>query len=75
MHVLKTGNLSYFLLTGLGFLIAITASVNQFTGNSVCPKTISGIALCYYSLAIFSALLIIKRILIKNDSEDYQNDF
>jgi len=74
-HVLKVAYKSYFLFTGIGFLIAVAASINQFTGNSICPKTINGIAICYHSLVVFSSLLIIKRELIKYPSSSLHDYF
>lgn len=64
-HLLKKYNSIYFLFTGLAFLIAIVASVMQFKGLGECPKLDNGMPMCYLSFALFSALIILKIILIK----------
>jgi len=74
-HILKMGNVIYFTCTGLAFIIALIATIMQLAGNEICPKSIGGIALCYYSLVLFSSLLILKRILIKNVPENLQDHF
>ncbi|WP_036155493.1 hypothetical protein [Maribacter forsetii] len=61
-HLLKKWNLIYFLFTGIAALIALVASVMQFIGNAECPKTDSGIPMCYISLLIFTSLIILKKI-------------
>lgn len=67
-HLLKKWNVLYFLFTGLAGSIALMASIMQFTGNAECPKTTSGTPMCYYSLLIFSSLIILKiyQLKIKN---------
>ncbi|MFV1448172.1 hypothetical protein VBZ51_03450 [Maribacter sp. HS] len=61
-HILNKWNLIYFLLTGLAALIALVASIIQFMGNAECPKTTSGIPMCYLSLVIFTALIVLKQL-------------
>ena len=50
----------YYLFTGLAAGIALIASIMQYTGNGECPKTNSGIPMCYYSLLLCSILIILK---------------
>ncbi|WP_430410449.1 hypothetical protein [Kordia sp.] len=64
-HLLNKWNVLYFLFTGVAGSIALIASIMQFTGNAECPKTASGTPMCYYSLLLFSSLIILKIILIK----------
>lgn len=64
-HLLKKWNVLYFLFTGLAGSIALIASIMQFTGNSECPKTASGTPMCYYSLLLFSSLIILKTYHLK----------
>ncbi|MEP5254199.1 MAG: hypothetical protein ABJQ39_03995 [Winogradskyella arenosi] len=59
-HLLKKGNVLYFLFTGLAGSIALIASVMQFMGEAQCPKTASGTPMCYYSLLLFSSLMALK---------------
>ena len=59
-HLLKKRNTLYFLFTGLAGSIALVASIMQYTGNAQCPKTTSGTPMCYYSLLLFSSLIILK---------------
>ena len=65
-HVLSLSNTIYFVFSGIAFIIALYASVSLVMGNGTCPKSVGGIHLCFYSLAIFSSLLLLKFILIKN---------
>lgn len=59
-HLLKKWNILYFLFTGLAGSIALVASIMQYTGHAECPKTSSGTPMCYYSLLLFSSLIILK---------------
>lgn len=61
-HLLKKWDLIYFLFTGIATLIALMASVMQFIGNAECPKSDSGIPMCYLSLLIFTSLITLKKI-------------
>jgi len=74
-HVLKMGNRLFFILIGIGFIIALSASIMQFNEVLDCPKSFSGIALCYFSLIIFSCLLILKKIILDYESKNLQADF
>ncbi len=67
-HLLKKGNALYFLFTGLAGSIALVASVMQFTGHAECPKTASGTPMCYYSLVLFSSLILLKIYHLKNNN-------
>ena len=60
VHVLKKWNTLYFLFTGLAASIALTASIMQLMNTAQCPKTTLGTPMCYYSLLIFSSLIILK---------------
>ena len=64
-HIFKGKNMLYFIFTGLAFVIALVASIMQFTGLGECPKTSSGIPMCYYSFLLFTTLITLKVILIK----------
>ena len=67
-HLLKKWNVLYFLFTGLAGSIALVASFMQFTGNAECPKTASGTPMCYYSLLLFSSLIILKIYYLKSNN-------
>jgi len=60
VQMAKKWNSLYFIFTGLAASIALIASIMQFTGNGECPKTDSGTPMCYYSLILFSTLIILK---------------
>jgi len=62
MHLRKKGILIYYVFAGLAFVIALVASVMQFTGNAECPKTEGGTPMCYFSFALFSSIIILKVI-------------
>ena len=68
-HLLKKWNTLYFLFTGFAGSIALVASIMQFTGNTECPKTTTGTPMCYYSLLIFSSLIILKLYYFKLDKK------
>lgn len=61
--VFKFKNILYYIPVGIAFSIAFIASVLEISGKVDCPKTGTGTPMCYYSLALFSSLLIIKYIL------------
>nr|WP_321246129.1 hypothetical protein [uncultured Psychroserpens sp.] len=67
-HLLQKWNTLYFLFTGLAGSIALIASIMQYTGHAECPKTASGTPMCFYSLLLFSSLIILKIIHIKSKS-------
>lgn len=67
VHVFKGKNYIYFAFTGFAFVIALVATIMQFTGHAECPKAANGIPMCYYSLALFTSLIVFKVFLIKND--------
>jgi len=60
VHLLRKINVLYFLFTGFAGSIALFASVMQFLEKAECPKTVSGTPMCYYSLLLFSSLIILK---------------
>ena len=63
---LKKGSLGvYFAFTGLAFTIALLASIFQVNGNVECPKTGNNIPMCYYSLALFTSLIVLKLSILK----------
>ncbi len=59
-HVLHRYHIAYFIATGIAVTIALIATVLQFTGQNECPKTDTGIPMCYYSLALFVSLILLK---------------
>ncbi|WP_109302680.1 hypothetical protein [Aquimarina sp. AU474] len=67
VHVLKKWNVLYFLFTGLAGIIALIASIMQFIGTGECPKTNSGIPMCYFSLLLFASLIISKAYLLRKN--------
>jgi len=72
VHLLKRWNALFFLFTGLAGSIALIASMMQFIEKGQCPKTDSGIPMCYYSLIMFSSLIVLKVISIKNKNNQKQ---
>ena len=66
VHVFKLNHAVYFGVTGLAFVIALIASIMEITGLGECPKTASGTPMCYYSLLIFTSLIVLKILVIKN---------
>ena len=67
-QLLKKWNVLYYVFTGLAGSIALVASIMQFTGHAECPKTASGTPMCYYSLVLFSSLILLKIYHLKNNN-------
>jgi len=61
-HVLIKGKVIYFVFTGTALLIATYATIGQLFGNVQCPKTESGLPMCYISFVIFASLVVLKII-------------
>ena len=64
-HFIKS-NALFFIAASIPFTIAIIASALQFFDKAQCPKTSSGIPMCYLSFLFFSLIIILKLRLIKN---------
>jgi len=64
-HIFNKGKVFYFLFVGIALLIATYASIGQLFGKVQCPKTASGLPMCYISFGIFASLLILKLVLTK----------
>jgi hypothetical protein len=64
-HLLKWNNSIYFIGTGLAFSIALYGTIMQLLEIIQCPKTSSGIPMCFISLSIFTSLILLKIILLK----------
>jgi hypothetical protein len=63
VHIRGKYNVIYFIFTGLAATIALIASVLQWTGNGECPKINGETPMCYYSLLLFSGLIVLKIII------------
>ncbi len=59
-HFYNRNNIIYFVFTGFAFIVALVASIMQFTNTGACPKTENGTPMCYYSLLLFTSLIVIK---------------
>ncbi len=64
-HILKWSNYLYFIGTGLAFSIAFYGTIMQILEIIQCPKTSTGIPMCFISLSIFTTLIILKITLLK----------
>jgi len=58
----------YFISVSLALLIAIAGSILNFLGITECPQTGKGIPMCYLSFLLFSVLLALKVIDIRDKS-------
>jgi hypothetical protein len=65
VHVINKYIRLYFVFTGLALAIAIIASIMQYTGNGECPKLENGIPMCYLSFLLFTSLIILKILHIR----------
>ena len=65
-HVLNTAisNVIYFIFIGIPGGIALIGSITELSGKTICPKTASGIPMCYISLAFCVILMLVKYISI-----------
>jgi len=63
-HLLKWNNFIYFIGTGLAFSIALFGTITQLLETVQCPKTSTGIPMCFISLSIFTSLIILKIMLL-----------
>ena len=61
-HLFKNSfsSILYFSGAGIALAIATYASWGQYFGQLECPKTDSGSPVCYFSLAIFLSLTLLK---------------
>ena len=50
----------FFISIGIPGLIAFIGSITELTGRTICPKTTSGIPMCYISLGFCVVLAITK---------------
>ena len=62
IHVANKLTSWYFTFTSLAFSIAAFASYYQYNGLAECPKAANGTPMCYYSLAIFTSLIVLRMI-------------
>ena len=67
-HLFKKWHRLYFIFSGFAFLIALLATTMQLFGHAECPKTETGIPMCYFSLLLSSLIIVIKRYLLKSNS-------
>jgi len=67
-HILNTPKMqiTYFVFVGIPFFIALIGSITELAGVTVCPKTASGIPMCYISLGFCIALLVTKYLSLKS---------
>ena len=55
----------YFIFIGSVCIIAVTGTLGEIFGFASCPKTHSGIPMCFISLAICILLIVFKLLHIK----------
>lgn len=64
-HILNKGEIYYFIFTSLVLAIATYGTVGQLLGAVQCPKTASGVPMCYISFGVFATLIILKILFLK----------
>jgi len=57
---IKNRHTAYFIFIGIVTSIALTGTVGELTGLAECPRTSSGIPMCFISLGICVSLLLSK---------------
>lgn len=61
-HIFGRRNSLFYLCSGFAFLLATFASVGQLSDAVQCPKTESGVPMCYISFFLFLAIISLKII-------------
>jgi len=62
-HVFKKHarpNFGYFIFLSFPFLLALSGTISEMSGKVICPRTPGGTPMCYISLGICTALLVLK---------------
>ena len=67
-HLYNPTTRYYFIGVGLAWGIAIVASILQWLAILQCPKTDTGIPMCYISLALFTGLIGLKMITLPSNT-------
>ena len=62
IHLFRQKSAIYFAGTGLAWSIATYGSIMQILGIIECPKTDGGTPMCFISFAIFTTLILLKTI-------------
>ncbi len=70
--ILKDKHLLFSLGSGVAILFATVGSVGNLFEVLACPKTSSGIPMCYISFAMFGSLILVKILEIKISSGEKQ---
>lgn len=60
LQILPGKNVFYYAGAGLAGSIALAGTIGNLVGIIYCPKTSTGIPMCYLSLLFFSTLIILK---------------
>jgi len=63
--LLKDRFLLFYVGAGIAWIMAAVGASGEIFGWMECPKTESGIPMCYLSFGIFSSLLILKIIQVR----------
>lgn len=59
-------NIWYFSLLSIPFLMALSGTLTELSGIEVCPRTSFGIPMCFISLLICTALILVKLLEMKS---------
>lgn len=59
----------YFIFLGIVTIIATTGTLGELLGSTKCPRTSSGIPMCFISLAICLSLLFSKFYLVRINTQ------
>ncbi len=55
-------NFWYYIFLAIPFIMALTGTLNELSGNIVCPRTAGGTPMCYISLGFCISLFVLKLI-------------
>ena len=61
----KLANKAVFFFIGVPGLLALFASIQELNVPNTCPRTSSGIPMCFVSLGLCSAILLFKFLSLK----------
>ena len=70
VHILRKGNIFFFIFTGIGLALGIFASLGQLTGKVQCPTLMEVIPTCFIAFTLFSISIILKLILIRKNQNN-----
>lgn len=54
----------FYIVVAIPFLMALSGTIKELSGTVICPRTSGGTPMCYISLGLCTALLLLKTFFI-----------